>query len=45
MELPPLNQAQNQSIDDTDDLIQPFSETNITDYGEENSGIKGLDPR
>jgi hypothetical protein len=45
IELPPLNQAQNQSTDDTDDLIQPFSETNITDYSEENSGIEGLDPR
>jgi hypothetical protein len=45
IELPLLNQALNQSTDDTDDLIQPFSETNITDYGEENSGIEGLNPR
>jgi hypothetical protein len=42
MELPLLNQAQNQSTNDTNDLIQLFSETNITDYSKENSGIEGL---
>jgi hypothetical protein len=31
--------------DPTDDLIEPLLETNLTDYGEENSGIQGLDPR
>jgi hypothetical protein len=25
--------------------VEPFSKTNLTDYNEENSGIKGLDPK
>jgi hypothetical protein len=29
----------------TDELVEPFSETNLMDYREENLGIEGLDPR
>ena len=29
----------------TDELVEPFSKINLTDYSEENSGIEGLDTR
>jgi hypothetical protein len=45
IELPPLPPLPVIDSDMTDELVEPFSETNLTDYGEENSGIEGLDPR
>ena len=35
----------NQDLDPIDELVEPFLETNLTDYSEENLGIEGLDPR
>jgi hypothetical protein len=46
IELPPLPLLpgiSNEPSDMTDELVEPFLETNLTDYGEENSGIEGLD--
>jgi len=46
MELPLLPRAlerEKEIGDITDGLIEPFSEARLTDYGEENSGIRGLD--
>jgi hypothetical protein len=45
MELLTWPSCLNQDSDPIDELVEPFLETNLTDYGEENSGIEGLDPR
>jgi hypothetical protein len=46
LELPLLPRAleiENEIGNTADDLVEPFSEARLTDYGEENSGIRGLD--
>jgi hypothetical protein len=48
LELPLLPRAleiENEIGNTADDLVEPFSEARLTDYGEENSGIRGLDDR
>ena len=46
MELPLLPRAlerEKEIRDIIDNLIEPFSEARLTNYSEENSGIRGLD--
>jgi hypothetical protein len=45
IELPTWPSYLNQDSDPIDELVEPFSEINLTDYNEENSGIEGLDPK
>jgi hypothetical protein len=48
LELPLLPRAleiENEIGNTADDLIEPFSEARLTDYGKENSGIRRLDDR
>jgi hypothetical protein len=43
--LPRALEIENEIGNTADDLVEPFSEARLTDYGEENSGIRGLDNR
>jgi hypothetical protein len=41
--LPRALEREKEIRDIIDDLIEPFSEAKLTNYSEENSGIRGLD--